>query len=122
MAQKDLSEKVKKRARGTVKIAVAINPAGPDWCALGASHDNCGSLDLAADRADNETTILTTEDDPDSWAVVVDGENIIVKQTRKSNVTFNMQCWKGNRIHPETTNRMVTGVHLQPTMCLTIQS
>ena len=30
----------------------------------------------AADRADNETMILTTEDDPDGWAVVVDGENI----------------------------------------------
>lgn len=88
----DLSEKVKKRARGVVKVAIAIN-SGEDSCELGAVDDNCGSLDLADDRADNETTILTTEDDENSWAVVVDGGDIIVKQTRKQNGKFDMQCW-----------------------------
>jgi hypothetical protein len=95
MVEADLSEKVKKRARGTVKIAVAIN-SGEDSCELGASDDNCASLDLADDRTADETTILTTEDDAESWAVVVDGSEILVKQTRKLDGTFDMQCWDGS--------------------------
>jgi len=95
MEEADLSEKVKKRARGIVKIAVAIN-YGVDSCELGASDDNCASLDLADDRTADETTILTTEDADGSWAVVVDGDKIIVKQTRKIDGTFDMQCWGGS--------------------------
>lgn len=95
MEEAYLSEKVKKRARGIVKIAVAIN-YGVDSCELGASDDNCASLDLADDRTADETTILTTEDADGSWAVVVDGDNIIVKQTRKLDGTFDMQCWDGS--------------------------
>lgn len=95
MVEADLSEKVKKRARGTVKIAVAVN-SGIDSCELGASDDNCASLDLADDRTADETTILTTEDDAESWAVVVDGSDILVKQTKKSDGTLEMQCWDGS--------------------------
>lgn len=91
----DLSEKVKKRARGVVKVAIAIN-SGEDSCELGVTDDNCGSIDLAGDRTANETTILTTEDADGSWAVVVDGSDIIVKQTKKSDGTFDMQCWDGS--------------------------
>lgn len=94
MLDTDLSQKVKKRARGVVKIALAIN-SGEDSCELGASDDNCGSLDLAEDRTANETTILTTENVTGSWAVVVDGDIIIAKQTKRPFKVVQMQCWDG---------------------------
>ena len=94
MVEADLSQKVKDRKRGTVKIAVAINANSvSDSCEYGASDDNCGSLDLAADRVADETTILTTESVTGSWAVVVDGTEIIAKQTKRPHNVVKMQCW-----------------------------
>ena len=86
----DLPQRVKDRKKGTVKVAVAINDADDDSCEVGAQDENCASLDLA-DEGDDETTILMTEGDG-KWAVVVDGNNVIVKQKRNG-ATFDMQCW-----------------------------
>jgi len=93
----DLPQRVMDRKKGTVKVAVAINDADDDSCEVGAQDENCASLDLedeAADDAADETTILMTEGDG-KWAVVVDGSNVIVKQTQKQG-KFDMQCWTGS--------------------------
>ena len=89
----DLPQRVKDRKKGTVKVAVAINDADDDSCEVGAQDENCASLDLADEAAD-ETTILMTEGDG-KWAVVVDGSNVIVKQKRNG-AKFDMQCWAGS--------------------------
>ena len=89
----DLPKRVTVRKRGTVKVAVAINDADDDSCEVGAQDENCASLDLADEAAD-ETTILMTEGDG-KWAVVVNGSNVIVKQKRNG-TKFDMQCWAGS--------------------------
>jgi len=92
----DLPQRVKDRKRTTVKVAVAVNDAMKDTCRAGVGDDNCVSLDLAEDRAANETTILLTEDEEGSWAVVADGQDLIIKQTRYidgGEVKFTLQCW-----------------------------
>ena len=90
-----MNQRVKDRKRGTVKLALAVHHVFIDSCELGADDDNCASLDLAEDRVDNETTILLTDDNGGSWAVVADGSDIIVKQTRIDSTSFYMQCWNG---------------------------
>lgn len=92
----DLPQRVKDRKRATVKVAVAVNDATVDTCRAGVGDDNCVSLDLAEDRDADETTILLTEDEEGSWAVVADGQDLIIKQTRfidSGEVKFTLQCW-----------------------------
>lgn len=53
----------------------------------------CGMIDLADDRTDNSQTILEAGDSDGSWTVVVDGTQILSKQTKTGN-SYDMQCWE----------------------------
>lgn len=72
--------------------AMPDNENEEDECAT-TNAATCGMVDLADDRTDNSQTILEAGDSDGSWTVVVDGTQILSKQTKTGN-SYSMQCWE----------------------------
>lgn len=80
-----------------LKMAVGPENAGvQDACeakGADADADDCGMFDLADDSADSTTTLISTASEG-SYTIVVDGDEIISKQTQVTN-GYKMECWNG---------------------------
>ena len=91
ISRDDLTDAQKAVITKNPRIAQAPeNNNEDDTCHLGPA---CGTHDLQDDADDNKQTIVHTGEEAGSWTVIVDGNDILSKQTKNTDGSYDMQCW-----------------------------